>query len=83
VTRVELVARVSDILRRSNVDDCDYLIGLIEQHLDREGYSEACGLTRASFPDGYPCMLPPGHEGYHRDENGRSWMVVRSNSDEE
>ena len=81
LTRVEFIARVIDILRRSNVDDADYLIGLLEQHVDKE-FDPGCGLKRSSYPDGDPCVLPVGHDGYHRDENGRGWTRIKNSSDD-
>ena len=73
LTRVEFLKRVIDILRRSDVDDAEYLVGLLEQHTD-EAFDPGCGLKRFGQTEG-PCVLPAGHEGFHRDKWGGGWQV--------
>jgi predicted enzyme related to lactoylglutathione lyase len=69
-TRDEFVRRVSDVVRRSGVDDAETLVRDLENavHFPLQA---RCGVESALY--GCRCVQLPGHEGYCRGPNGQSW----------
>lgn len=77
-TRDEFVRRVSDVVRRSGVEDAEALVRDLENSVNFPMLAR-CGME-SSLHWGARCVLLPGHEGYCESAAGAKWMRLGSSS---
>lgn len=77
-TRDEFVRRVSDVVRRSGVDDAEALVRDLENSVNFPMLAR-CG-RESSLHWGARCVLLPGHEGYCESAAGARWTRLGPSS---
>lgn len=74
-TRDEFVRRVSDVVRRSGVEDAETLVRDLENAVHFPLLAR-CGAESSLY--GCRCVLLPGHEGFCKGPRGEGWQRMGS-----